>query len=395
MSLFRLVPVLIAALIAMATLQNLPAVVGIGLGVFSLGFAFSPLFEVKASSGHRFNLTFLVGAAVPFFFSGWEPAIGALAAGYVGVSVARWTPLIKSADLSGDLRRFLGAALYGAVLQLTGFFENYTGDGPLAIAVFSVAGALWMSFDAVWRGLERDSTVGYELRHGYGDIPLVFSLLAAGAVLGVVWLATETWWVALAVGAIPFFMTFSSFRRFDAAHGTYEQTILALAKIPEVAGLSFHGHAERTADLAAAMGVRLHLGPEELRNLRFAALMHDIGRITLNEPSIVERGYTSADLTGWSAEIIAEAAYLEPAADVVRVHHRPYRSPGEKADEEVSVAARIVRVAAEFDRLAKEDLLSPLEALEVLHRGAAYDFDPVVVASLRSSLEASRGLASS
>jgi hypothetical protein len=46
-----------------------------------------------------------------------------------------------------------------------------------------------MSFDAVWRGLERDSSVDYELRHGYGDVPLVFSLLVAGAVLGIVWLA--------------------------------------------------------------------------------------------------------------------------------------------------------------------------------------------------------------
>jgi hypothetical protein len=117
MRLLRLVPVLLATLIAMTTLQNLAAVVGIGLGVFSIGFALSPLFEVKASSGHRFNLTFLVGAAVPFFFSGWRAAVGVLAVGYIAVSVARWTPLVKNADLSGDLRRFLGAALYGAVLQ--------------------------------------------------------------------------------------------------------------------------------------------------------------------------------------------------------------------------------------------------------------------------------------
>jgi len=311
MRLLRLVPVLVAALIAMTTLGSLTTVAGIGLGVFALAFALSPLFEVKASSGHRFNLTFLVGAAVPFFFSGWGPMAGALATGYVAVCVARWTPLIKDADLSGDLRRFLGAALYGAVLESTEFSQIYGGEGPLAIAIFSAAGFLWMFFDAVWRGNRRDSSVGYELRHGYGDVPLVFALLAAGAVLGVVWLATETWWVALAVGAIPFFMTFSSFRRFDVARSTYEQTILALARIPEISGLSFSGHAERTADLATDMGVRLHLGPEDLRNLRYAALMHDIGRITLNEPSIVERGYTSADLTGWSAEIIAEAAYLK------------------------------------------------------------------------------------
>ena len=388
----KLVALMIPTAIVAYTVLGLPVVMLVGLGVFALAFAFSPLFEVNASSGHRYNLTFLVGAAAPFFFLTLDLTLGALAAGFLGVRLARITALLDEDELPSDLRRFLGAGIYGAVILGSDLLSIYLSNGLFAIAILWGAGLLWMSFDAVWRGLGSHTSVGYELRYSIRDVPLFFSLIAAGAVLGVVWIATDTWWVALTVGAIPFFMTFSSFRRFDVARTTYEQTILALAKIPEIAGLSFSGHAERTAELAVGMGVRLEMGPSDLRNLNYAALMHDIGRITLNEPSIVERGYTSGDLSGWSAEIIAEAEYLQMAADVVRVHHRPYRSPGEKADESVPLSARVVRVAAEFDRLVREDAASPLEALESLHRGVAYDYDPEVVAALRSTLEASNGL---
>ncbi len=51
------------------------------------------------------------------------------------------------------------------------------------------------------------------------------------------------------------------------------------------------------------------------------------------------------------------------------------------------MASKIIRAASAYDH-ATEDLgFSPLEALEVLHRGAAYDFDPDVVQAVRSILQ--------
>ena len=52
--------------------------------------------------------------------------------------------------------------------------------------------------------------------------------------------------------------------------------------------------------------------------------------------------------------------------------------------------SRIIKVAAAYDWRVHLEGLSPLQALEVLHTGAAYDYDPEVVASLRRLLE-SRG----
>ena len=75
----------------------------------------------------------------------------------------------------------------------------------------------------------------------------------------------------------------------------------------------------------------------------------------------------------------------------VRNQYQPYRKPGEQEDPEVSLVSRIVKVAAAYDWQVHQDGLSPLQALENLHAGAAYEYDPEVVASLRRILE-SRGV---
>ena len=115
------------------------------------------------------------------------------------------------------------------------------------------------------------------------------------------------WW-ALPVALLPYSFAHGAFRRFQETRSTYRQTIRALAQIPEVAGLNLTGHSDRTAELAVAMAKELGLSPEEVEDVEFAALMHDIGHITLNDPIVMEQGWTKEDLARWGAEIIAGAA---------------------------------------------------------------------------------------
>jgi HD-GYP domain-containing protein (c-di-GMP phosphodiesterase class II) len=46
-----------------------------------------------------------------------------------------------------------------------------------------------------------------------------------------------------------------------------------------------------------------------------------------------------------------------------------------------------VRATSAYDHLVIDRSLSGLQAIEVLHQGAAYDFDPEVVGALRRVLE--------
>jgi HD-GYP domain-containing protein (c-di-GMP phosphodiesterase class II) len=75
-------------------------------------------------------------------------------------------------------------------------------------------------------------------------------------------------------------------------------------------------------------------------------------------------------------------------AEQVRDQYEAYRKPGEQHDPAVSIVSRIIKVAAAYDWKVHKGGMSPLSALEELHAGAAYEYDPEVVASLRRLLEA-------
>ena len=134
------------------------------------------------------------------------------------------------------------------------------------------------------------------------------------------------------------------------------------------------------------MARELGMHPHEVAELEYASLVHDIGRITLNEPAILRAGYTDEDIARWGAQIVAEAPHLERVAELVRDQHRPYRRAGQERDPRLPLATKIIKVASAYDQGRHELGLPPVDALEQIHRGSAYDFDPEVAASLRRVL---------
>jgi HD-GYP domain-containing protein (c-di-GMP phosphodiesterase class II) len=214
-------------------------------------------------------------------------------------------------------------------------------------------------------------------------------LALTGALFGELF-ASVGWW-ALPIALLPYSFAHLAFKRFQETKTTYRQTIRALARIPEVSGLGIDGHADRTTDMATAIAKEMGLGPAQVEEVEYAGLMHDIGRVSLSEPQILKMGYTDDDIARWSAEIIAESPYLERVAKEVRDQYESYRKPGEQDDPDVSMVSRIIKVAAAYDWKIHRSGMSPLSALEDLHAGVAYEYDPDVVASLRRLLE-TRGL---
>jgi HD-GYP domain-containing protein (c-di-GMP phosphodiesterase class II) len=190
------------------------------------------------------------------------------------------------------------------------------------------------------------------------------------------------------IALLPYSFAHLAFRRFQETKTTYRQTIRALARIPEVSGLGIDGHADRTTEMATSIAKEMGLGPSQVEDVEYAGLMHDIGRVSLSEPQILKMGFTDDDIARWSAEIIAESPYLEQVATQVRDQYESYRKPGEQHDPDVSIVSRIIKVAAAYDWQTHRSGMSPLAALEELHAGAAYEYDPEVVASLRRLLEA-------
>jgi hypothetical protein len=353
-----------------------------------------------SNAGNRFTTGLAVAAAVPMVLGsdlGVDLA-GAIAIYAIGLAIVwaiRYSLGEGHADLLPTLvRRFSGyvvfATSYAAIR--VGTFAELSGDW-MDLFPFAVALAAWIGVEVILRALlvfgKRELSRGYLARSMIHDMNVFLGLAMTGALFGELW--PEIGWWALPIALLPYSFAHLAFRRFQETKVTYKQTIRALARIPEVSGLGADGHADRTTELATAIGKEIGLGPVQVEDVEYAGLMHDIGRVSLNEPQILRMGYSNDDLARWSSEIIAESPYLSRVATHVRHQYEPYRKPGEQTDPDVSVVSRIIKVAAAYDWQVHQDELSPLQALENLHAGAAYEYDPEIVASLRRLLE-SRGV---
>jgi HD domain len=348
--------------------------------------------SVPAPSGGLVYLGLGVAAAVPMLTRDVVSTFVIFSMGMAGAWMA--LTIFKEETVSR------GSEFVAEVVALGAFGLTYHGvdgalvlfEGSSSVEVFVsivAAGLAWYITRAALRsliGLERgDLSVRFLWLLALEDWTVVVSLLASGAIFGFTF-PSMGWW-ALPISVMPYLFSHSAFVRYHQTRVTYGQTIRALAQIPEVAGLAPSGHSSRTGDLAVSVAREIGLHPDEVTQLEYAALMHDIGRITLNEPAILKAGYTDEDIAQWGSQIIAEAPYLEKVAEVVAVQHHPYRRHGDDADEEISMSSRIIKVVSAFDHATHEAGFVPTDALAQIQSQSDYEFDPKVAASLRRVLE--------
>lgn len=353
-------------------------------------------------SGNRQSLSIAVAATIPFLFVGEEVVVlsSVVGAYLLGCALLALVEAVRRGDIvTGALaasHRLVGYTAFALTFAWgRAQLGSVLGDTGWEILVPFAAGmAVWLAVELLGWSVVTSSfqlaSTRYLFLSAAKDANVFVSLVATGGLFGLMFDALS-WW-ALPVALLPYSFAHGAFKRFHETKSTYKQTIRALAELPEIAGLNLAGHSDRTTRLAVAMAKDLGLGPDEVDEVEFAALMHDIGYITLNDPVVSQQGWTEDDLARWGAEITAGAPSLAVVAGHVRRQYESYRKPGEESDPSVSMASRIIRAASAYDAHRFGRGMSPLEALEELHQGAAYEYDPEVVASLRRVVDRSSAL---
>jgi hypothetical protein len=331
-------------------------------------------------------------------------AVVALAA---AAAVLLLTVLGRDARAGDVARRVLVASAIAAVFRGSGLqsvapqslFGWHFSQADLPVVAMVVAvllgGVLDVLLAAMMRA-ERDRspfppTLRNELRAFSG---IGFSMAAMGMLIALAIPLIGMW--TLAVVAIPIVVTQFSFRRYAAIRTTYQQTIRALSRVTEVGGYVEPGHSRRVTRLATAIGREFGLTDAELLDLEYAALMHDIGQLSLAEA--IPHGSTLkvppserrriAELGG---DVIRSTGSLERVAHIVATQAHPYRRMRENADDDVPLESRIIRAASAYDDLMTATDTEPdrarWDALERLRMGMAYEYDPRVVEALTRVLE--------
>jgi hypothetical protein len=242
-----------------------------------------------------------------------------------------------------------------------------------------------------------DALLAALARSGRERVPFVAAardefqaLLGIGSAIGatgvLIALAAEVmgYW-ALLLFALPLLVAQFSFRRYASIRATYDQTIQALSRVTEVGGYTETGHAQRVAQLSVAVGREMGLSEGDIKDLRYGALMHDIGQLSLTDP--ISGGATSLiardeqrRIAEYGAEVIRQSG-MDRVAHIVEQQTEPFRRPGQPFDANIPVASRIIRVANAYDDFAGGSMESQqrMRALTRLREGAAEEYDPQVV----------------
>ena len=152
------------------------------------------------------------------------------------------------------------------------------------------------------------------------------------------------------------------------------------------------GHSHRVAEYAALIAAELGWSSENIQNLKYAAYLHDIGKIgipemLLNKPSQLtdEECDLIRNHTIIGAEILKDVAFAPYIAEVSRSHHERYDGcgyPDGLKGTDIPIHARIITVADSYDamnsRRIYRNALPPEMIRNEFEKNRGRQFDPQI-----------------
>lgn len=181
-------------------------------------------------------------------------------------------------------------------------------------------------------------------------------------------------------------------RLLDAREGALRALGLAL----EYRDVETAGHTDRVVQMSAELGRAMGLDADALRDLRWGAYLHDVGKIATPDDVLLKRGPLSADerevMNGHALvgrEFAERLGFLPPEVlDVVEHHHERWDGrgyPAALAGRRIPLAARIFAVCDVYDALTSERPYKRAwtheQATAELAAQSGAQFDPEAVAA--------------
>lgn len=280
-----------------------------------------------------------------------------------------YTPL-RAADFPGALFGMVAAALisYGVNFVLTS-----TGVALLGRASFRTA-----------------------FRSGLSLVPTQAALAFVGFLMAQV-LAIAA--VTLPLFIFPLVVGRQFYQRYVGLRDAYRDTIKSLVGALEAKDSYTRGHSVRVAVYAAQIGEALSLDERQLESLEYAALLHDLGKLSLSSEILTKPDQLTTDEMSAmrnhptaGAEMVARIPPLRNLTAHVGAHHEWFGGGGYPlgiAGDRIPSFARILSVADAFDAMttdrAYRAALSNGAAVDEIRRGSGTQFDPEIVEAFLQS----------
>jgi len=180
-------------------------------------------------------------------------------------------------------------------------------------------------------------------------------------------------------------------------------TMKALAAAIDAKDPYTRGHSERVTRYSLQIARQLGLSAQDLDTVMYAAILHDVGKIGVDEAILRKPGtLTPAERQimdrhpAIGSHIVAEVAFLREAQPCIRHHHEWYDGSGYPdglRGPEIPLGARIIAVADVFDALTTDRpyraALAWSPALEELQHSVGCHLDPTLVATFVEQMDQS------
>jgi putative nucleotidyltransferase with HDIG domain len=182
----------------------------------------------------------------------------------------------------------------------------------------------------------------------------------------------------------------------DELERSFSITLGALCDAMEAKDSLTARHAEEVAELAQEIALELGLPDQQLRLLRYCALLHDIGKIGIRTELLAKPGRLTEEEyeeikrhSEIGATLLERIPMLSAVAPLVRAVHERWDGngyPDQLVGARIPIEARIVAVSDAWHAMTSDRpyrrALRRADALAELQRGAGRQFDPDLAAAL-------------
>lgn len=183
----------------------------------------------------------------------------------------------------------------------------------------------------------------------------------------------------------------------ESMHEFNQQMTQALIEAVEAKDPYTRGHSERVNFLSVEIGRAMGLSPEDIEDLNWASLLHDVGKIGIPDSILCKPGRLTKDEYTFvmvhperSYEILRHIRRLENALPGARHHQEKFDGTGYPhglKGERIPLHARIIAVADTYDSITSSRAYRPGRtheaAMAEIDRVAGTQCDPAIVAVFR------------
>ncbi len=186
------------------------------------------------------------------------------------------------------------------------------------------------------------------------------------------------------------------------------ETLLRLAKAGEYRDEVTGNHVVRMAKYSREIAEALGLSEKECDEIEYAAPMHDIGKIGIQDKILLKPGkfeqheWTTMQqhtIIGHSILSNSQSRYIQTGSIIALNHHERFDGTGYPngiAGKDIPLVARIVSVADVYDALVSarpyKRAWAAKDAQDYLHKHAGTQFDPICVEAFFERLDKITGI---